>query len=132
MSLSFKKPPVSHPPSFVAQILAECHGHTGLAASKLKMSRETVRAYIRKYPECKEARDAGVGDIVTEAEYNLAEFIAEGDRQATFFVLKTLAKNKYGTNNATEPSLKTPETLEFYWDELPDLENTTNEQTDDN
>lgn len=107
MKKELPKPPVSHPPSFVAQIILECHGHTRLAAHKLKMTPATVRNYIKKYPECKDAWEEAVSDIVGQAEANLYEFVMDGDKPATFFVLKTLAKAKY--NSVIQPEVNEDE-----------------------
>ena len=93
--IKHKKPPVSQTPTFVAQVLTECYGHTGAAAAKLKMTPATVRNYIKRYPECKDAWEDAVKDIVVQAEENLYEFVLNGDRTATLFVLKTLARQKY-------------------------------------
>lgn len=111
-----KKPPVSHPPAFVAQVLSECFGNTKAAAHKLKMTVPTVRNYIKKYPECKEAWEDAVSDIVGQAEQNLYEFVLEGDRTATLFVLKTLARQKYSEQ---QPNMEngTEEAIEFELDE---------------
>lgn len=95
MNTKVKKPPVSHTPEYVAQVLVECFGNTGAAAHKLKMTSATIRNYIKRYPVCKEAWEEAVSDIVGQAEQNLYEFVMERDKQATFFVLKTLAKQKY-------------------------------------
>jgi len=111
-----KKPPVSHTPTYVAQVITECFGHTRTAANKLKMSQGTVRNYINKYPECKEAWEDAVSDIVGQAEQNLYEFVVDGDRTATLFVLKTLARNKY-SEQQTNMDNGTEEPIEFELDE---------------
>lgn len=111
MSNKIKKPPVSHTPEYVAQVIVESFGNTAIAAQKLKMTTPTVRNYIRKYPVCKDAWEEAVADIVGQAEQNLYEFVMDGDRQATFFVLKTLAKNKYSEGQVQQTAVEEP--LEF-------------------
>lgn len=106
-----RKPPVSHPPTFVAQIITECLGHTGNAAIKLKMTPASVRSYIHKYPVCKDAYEDALTDIVGHAEQNLYEFVLDGDRTATLFVLKTLARAKYSEQQ--QPQYDSPEPINF-------------------
>lgn len=111
MSNKIRKPPVSHTPEFVAQVIVESYGNTGIAANKLKMTPATVRNYIKKYPVCKDAWEEAVSDIVGQAEQNLYELVMERDRQATFFVLKTLAKHKYSEGQVQQTAVEEP--LEF-------------------
>lgn len=111
MSKKIRKPPVSHTPEYVAQVIVESYGNTGIAANKLKMTPATVRNYIKKYPVCKEAWEEAVSDIVGQAEQNLYEFVMERDKAATFFVLKTLAKNKYSEGQVQQAVQEEP--LEF-------------------
>lgn len=106
-----KKPPVSHTPEFVAQVIVESFGNTGIAANKLKMTPATVRNYIKKYPVCKDAWEEAVSDIVGQAEQNLYEFVMERDKAATFFVLKTLARQKYAEGQVQVVQQEEP--LEF-------------------
>ena len=82
-----KKPPVSHKPSYVAQVLYECGGVTRDAANQLCMKEETVRAYIRRYPSVKEARETAMLDLKDMATDNLIDFVRAKDKAATFFVL---------------------------------------------
>lgn len=107
-----RKPPVSHTPEFVAQVIVEAYGNTGVAAKKLKMTPATVRNYIKKYPVCKDAWEEAISDIVGQAEQNLYEFVMERDKQATFFVLKTLAKQKYSEGQVGQ-TVQQEEPLEF-------------------
>lgn len=111
MSNKVRKPPVSHTPEYVAQVIAESYGNTGIAAHKLKMTVATVRNYIHKYPVCKDAWEEAIADIIGQAEQNLYEFVMERDKQATFFVLKTLAKNKYSEGQVQQNAVEEP--LEF-------------------
>ena len=111
MSKKIRKPPVSHTPEYVAQVIVESYGNTGIAANKLKMTPATVRNYIKKYPVCKDAWEEAVSDIVGQAEQNLYEFVMERDKAATFFVLKTLAKNKYSEGQVQQAVQEEP--LEF-------------------
>lgn len=111
MSTKIRKPPVSHTPEYVAQVIVESFGDTGIAATKLKMTPATVRNYIKKYPVCKEAWQEAVSDIVGQAEQNLYEFVMERDKAATFFVLKTLGKHKYSEGQAQQVIQEEP--LEF-------------------
>ena len=96
-----KKPPVKQKPSFVAQVLMECGGVTKDAAKKLKMTESTVRAYIRKYPSCKEAREDAMIDLKEIAGDTLINRVKAQDRQATFFVLARF-RQKDGTWTARQ------------------------------
>ena len=96
-----KKPPVKQKPSFVAQVLMECGGVTKDAAKKLKMTEGTVRAYIRKYPSCKEAREDAMIDLKEIAGDTLINLVKYQDRQATFFVLSRF-RQKDGTWTARQ------------------------------
>ena len=91
-----KKPPVSHKPSYVAQVLYECGGVTRDAASRLSMDANTVRSYIRKYPSVREARESAMDDLKDMATSNLVNLIKEKDKAATFFVLSRF-RQKDGT-----------------------------------
>jgi hypothetical protein len=110
-----KKPPVSHKPSYVAQILFECRGVTGDAAHKLQMSVDTVRDYIRRYPACREAREDGIGALLTQAEDNLIEMVYSKDKAATFFVLKTLGKKRWSEQE--KETTEKEEDIEFELDD---------------
>jgi hypothetical protein len=83
-----RKPPVSHPVRHIAQVIFECGGITRDAARKLKMADSTVRAYIKKYPSCREAREEALIDLKSIATDNLIDLVKKDrDKQATFFVL---------------------------------------------
>lgn len=83
-----RKPPVTHPAKHVAQVIFECGGITKDAARKLKMTEPTVRAYIRKYASCREAREEALIDLKSIATDNLIDLVKkQKDKQATFFVL---------------------------------------------
>lgn len=110
MTQKTRKPPVSHTPEYVAQVIVESYGNTVSAAHKLKMTAATVRNYIHKFPVCKDAWEEAVSDIVGQAEANLYEFVMERDKSATFFVLKTLARQKYSEE---QQQTRQQESLEF-------------------
>lgn len=87
-SVKKRKPPVTHPPKHVAQVLYECGGITKDAAKKLKMAEGTVRKYIKKYASCREAREEALIDLKSIATDNLIDLVkVQKDKQATFFVL---------------------------------------------
>lgn len=91
-----RKPPVKHKPSHVAQVLYECGGITKDAAKKLKMTEQTVRAYIKRYPSCREAREEALVDLKGIATDTLISWVKKKDKQATFFVLSRF-RQKDGT-----------------------------------
>lgn len=83
-----RKPPVAHPAKHVAQVIFECGGITKDAARKLRMTEQTVRAYIKKYASCREAREEALIDLKSVATDNLIDLVKnQKDKQATFFVL---------------------------------------------
>ena len=108
-----RKPPVTHKPSYVAQVIYECCGNTADAAAKLRVTRKTVLSFIRKYPACKEAREAGIDELLGVAEDNLCEMVYAKDKAATFFVLKTLGRKKWSEKESTQDVEDKEEPLEF-------------------
>jgi hypothetical protein len=90
------KPPVTHKPAYVAQILHECGGITKDAANKLNMRPETVRSYIKRFPVVKDAREEALNDLKQIATENLIEWVKEKDKGATYFVLSRF-RQKDGT-----------------------------------
>lgn len=111
-----RKPPVTHKPSYVAQVLYECRGITRDAADKLMISTTSVLNYIRNNPCCRDAREAGISDLLSVAEDNVMELVYNKDKAATFFVLKTLGKRRWNENEETGKEEK-EEDLEFVVDE---------------
>lgn len=112
MSEKLKKPPVSHKPSYVAQVLYECRGIVPMAAAKLMMDPQTVRKYINKYPQCKEARMEGIKTFQDIAENNLYDLLQAKDRTATLFVLKTIGADTWGEREAKSEDIEEPLELE--------------------
>ena len=110
-----RKPSVKHKPSHVAQVLYECGGITKDAAKKLLMTDATVRAYIKKYPVCREAREGALSDLKDIATDTLISWVKKKDKQATFFVLSRF-RQKDGTwtskQDESEPDTA-EEPLEF-------------------
>ena len=92
-----KKIPVRHPAKHVAQVIVECGGITKDIASKLKVAEGTVRAYIKRYPSCREAREEALFDLKSIATDNLIDLVkVQKDKQATLFVLSRF-RQKDGT-----------------------------------
>ena len=91
-----KKPPVTHKPSYVAQVLYESGGVTRIAAGKLNMDVATVRSYVNRYAVVREARTAAMDDLKETATANLVDMVNSGDKAATFFVLSRF-RQKDGT-----------------------------------
>lgn len=82
-----RKPPVRVAASHVAQVILECGGITRDVARKLCVNENTVRAYIKRYPSCREAREDAISDLKSIATDTLLSLVRSKDRQATFFVL---------------------------------------------
>lgn len=94
---STRKVPVRHPAKHVAQVICECGGITKDAAKKLKMTEQTVRAYIKRYPSCQEAREEALADLKSIATDNLIDLVKnQKDKAATLFVLSRY-RQKDGT-----------------------------------
>lgn len=73
----------------MAAALQKAKGHVAGAAEILKTPVQTVYAYIRKYPELKDIRDAIVTRNVAVAEDKLLEKVKLGDMTAIIYYLKT-------------------------------------------
>lgn len=83
-------------PSEIARVLYECNGLIVNAAKKLLVDTRTVHEAIKRHPIVREAREAGLREIVGIAENNLVELLIEKDKAATFFVLKSLGRETWG------------------------------------
>lgn len=119
------KPPVKINEDDLCHALEVYGGNLRNVARKLKCSYSTVVKWVNTNPKAKEARLDSIVDIVEMAENNLYDMVEDGDRTATLFVLKTLARNKYGEQANQESLQEEPITYEL--DEgLDNSEDTTN------
>ena len=119
------KPPVKINEDDLCHALEVYGGNLRNVARKLKCSYSTVVKWVNTNPKAKEARLDSIVDIVEMAEHNLYDMVEDGDRTATLFVLKTLARNKYGEQANQESVQEEPITYEL--DEgLDNSEDTTN------
>lgn len=119
------KPPVKINEDDLCHALEVYGGNLRNVARKLKCSYSTVVKWVNTNPKAKEARLDSIVDIVEMAENNLYDMVEDGDRTATLFVLKTLARNKYGEQANQESVQEEPITYEL--DEgLDNSEDTTN------
>ena len=86
--------PLAHRPAFVAEALRISAGIVAHAAETLRVTPQTVRRYIREYPECKEACIEAREMNCDLAETKLLQNIKDGKEASIFFYLKTQAKSR--------------------------------------
>lgn len=83
-----------HRPAFVAAALLQSAGIVAHAAEMLHVTPQTVRRYIREYPECREAVTEAREMNCDLAETKLLQNIKEGKEASVFFYLKTMGKSR--------------------------------------
>lgn len=111
------KPPIKINERELANALIDFGGNLRQCAQRLGCSYGTVVKWVNDNPLCKETRRDVACDLVTMAESNLWDFVEQGDRTATLYVLNNLAKHKYNTS-LTEIESAVPESkIEFILDE---------------
>lgn len=81
-------------PKEVIAALRKHNGHIFLTARALRINYTSVRGYIQRYPEVKEAFQAIRGEMVDTAENKLRDAIDNGEQWAVLFVLRTLGKDR--------------------------------------
>lgn len=102
MSEVRKKPPVICTDEEIIAALEFAHGHTNIAADKLRMSRAALSARISRTPALKEVRLDIIGDILYVAESNVHEAVLEGDVKVSQWVLERRDPQKWGRTTKTE------------------------------
>lgn len=118
------KPPVKINEDDLCHALEVYGGNLRNVARKLKCSYSTVVKWVNTNPKAKEARLDSIVDIVEMAESNLYDMVEDGDRTATLFVLKTLARNKYGEKVEDSSQAEEPITYELDLGETDTQEDT--------
>lgn len=78
----------------VAKALADAHGLVSVAARSLGTHRETIEAYIKRYPTVAQAKEQARESIIDLAEGELYKAVNKGQLPAIFFLLKTIGKNR--------------------------------------
>lgn len=73
----------------VAKALIEAKGFVSAAAKNLKCSDVTVRSYINRYQDCRDAVNSAREEMLDVAEGRLLQNINAGDTTAIIFFLKT-------------------------------------------
>jgi hypothetical protein len=76
----------------VRAALEKTHGMVSAAAEIMQCDRDTIYAYLNKYPELKESRNKFIAQLIERAEFQIAKKVQEGDNTACIFVLKTQGK----------------------------------------
>ena len=88
----------------VAEALIKARGLQTVAAQMLGCTWETVREYVKRYPECAaalETANTALGDL---AEQKLTDNITNGDQRAIEFYLKTKQRDR-GYTDKTQVEL---------------------------
>lgn len=86
--------PERYTPEQVAQALLDAHGFTSHAARRLGCCPNTIRKYLEKYPEVREARREARESMTDLAEAALYRAVTDGQAWAICFYLKCLAKQR--------------------------------------
>lgn len=81
-------------PSTVAKALTASCGIVTHAAAALGVTVQTVRRYIREFPECKEAKYEAREQALDLAESNVFNGLESGDKTYTIFFLKTIGRER--------------------------------------
>ena len=78
----------------VADALAQAKGFVSVAARNLNCADRTVRNYIERYAQCKQAVTDARESMIDMAEGKLYQNIANNDTTSIIFFLKTQAKQR--------------------------------------
>lgn len=78
----------------VVEALIVSAGIVAHAAQKLRVTPQTVRRYIREFPECREAMHEAREMNCDLAETKLLQNIKAGKEASIFFYLKTIGKQR--------------------------------------
>ena len=89
--------------------LTICHGNVTAAASRLGVNRRTISRWMNRYPHLRQLVDAERDRILDKAEVNIFEAMERGDLRASWFVLRTLGKDR-GYAERTEVDQSVPTT----------------------
>ena len=96
------KPRVDCTDKEIIAALEFAHGHTNIAADKLKMSRTALSARVARTPALRELRLDIIGDIKCVAEANVHEAILDGDVKISQWFLERRDSQKWGRTTKTE------------------------------
>ncbi|MBS0233802.1 MAG: hypothetical protein JSR99_09975 [Proteobacteria bacterium] len=97
-----KKPPRrKYKAGEIIAVLESCAGNKSLAASRLGCSRNTIDAYIARYPEICAALVEIRETFKDYAESQLKILVREKNPQAVFFTLRTVGRDR-GYSERTE------------------------------
>ena len=88
----------------VAEALVKARGLQTVAAQMLGCTWETVREYVKRYPECAEAINLANNALGDLAETKLVDNITNGDQRAIEFYLKTKQRDR-GYTDKTQVEL---------------------------
>lgn len=78
----------------VKDALEKTRGNLSMAAQSLGVSRQTVYAYMERYPELKDIRADAVEYVTDIAEGHLEKMILSGDQRAVEFWLRYRGKGR--------------------------------------
>lgn len=85
---------LEHRPAFVSEAIMASAGIVAHAAEMLRVTPQTVRRYIREFPECAQAVIEAREKNCDLAETKLLQNIKDGREASIFFYLKTQAKSR--------------------------------------
>ena len=88
--------------------LTICHGNVTAAASRLGVNRRTISRWMNRHPHLRQLVDAERDRILDKAEQNVFEAVERGDLRASWFVLRTLGKDRgYAERTEVDQSVPT-------------------------